>query len=563
MKYFFRTLIFLAIGIFLIACGQSTITTPLPLPSPSETPTPAFNYIPTQTPTATLTPIPTKTHLTSVRPSPIPTIDPLLVDDLLRNAFSIQTLEGVNDVNIRQITGWDYGFGGGVWTGSCDGFYWLDEHHLLLYPAAGEVIGPEGYWANVNIVPQPVIINVESGNIWTPPVNRSPQPTCNWLFWSQELGIIITPEIQNDVSTVSIYTYDGKKLASYSGKLLSTSPSRTKLVLTDNTLIDLRTNKKIKLNWSLEGYDEEVLSKLFWTSDEMRIYRCCYFFADLKTETSFRYGRSDFLDKNGNSLNYKGIWMQQGFWVLDDTYFLVWWQAVDDGDVKYLPLIDPATKTLYDVRELAGIPDEFTSNYTPISPDGNYVWMEGWNESYLVNLNTFQTQHFTYSNPYSYTDSDWSSDSNFVWFQIYDSNAKSAEFDILSITDMKLHPLSVIPQGESEHWWHSTDNIVIYPAKDRNSLVILDAATMSFRELPFKNQGMNYKVDNLAWNPSGDKIAFVTEGSSLWLVDYPSLENLEQVLSTVDRMVNLQWSPDGKSISFISDSKIYIVDTTP
>jgi WD40 repeat protein len=557
MKNFFRVIVFLVIGLLFVACGPSVTATPSPIPSPTTTAIATFTPIPGPTVTAAIEPT---SRPEFVPPTLIPTIDPGLVPELLRKAFSVQTLEGVNGHNIRQITGWDYGFGRGLRTASCAGYYWLDERYLLLYPAAGEVSGSQGTWVGINVVPQSVIINLESGATWLPPVNTS-RPRCNWVDWSRELRILITSEIHNDVSTVSTYMYDGYKLASYPGSVLSVSPSRTKILIADDTLIDLRTNEKINLNWSLEGYQEQILSGLFWTSDETRIYRCCYFYADLNSGTSFRYGRSDFLDRNGNQINYEGLWLQRGFWVLNDKYFLVWWQAVDDGDIKYLPMLDPAKRILYDVREMAGIPEEFTSLYTPVSPDGNYVWMEGWKESYLVNLTTFETQHYTYSNPYSYTDIDWSSDSKFSWFEIYDSDAKTTEFNILSISDMKLHPLSIVPPVESIHWWHPTENTVVYSDRDGKSLIFLDVSTMSYRELSFPLEEPPYTHDDVVWKPNGEKLALVKEDGSVWQVDYPTLENLEQLTPSLSDVSSLNWSPDGNSISFIGGSDIYIVET--
>ena len=225
-------------------------------------------------------------------------------------------------------------------------------------------------------------------------------------------------------------------------------------------------------------------------------------------------------------------------------------------------MFDPATKLFYDVREVAGIPEDFTSLYTPVSPDGNYVWMEGWNESYLVNLATFETQHYTYTNPYSYTDVDWSLDSKFAWFEIYDPETKSTEVQILSIADMNMNSLPVIYQSESEHLWHPSDNMVVYPAEDKNALIFLDVSTMSFRELPFPDQDSRYKISNLAWSPNGDKLIFITESHILWQVDHPALENLEQVTTSTDTIGGAQWSPDGKTIAFVNGSDIYIVDTT-
>lgn len=550
MKKAFRVSVFLAMGLLLIACGQSATATPSPIPSPSAT--------------VTLTPVLSKTTTAPIEPTPrpeyvpptlIPTIDPTLVPGLLSKAFSLQTTEGVNEHNIQQITGWDHGFGGGYWTGSCDGYYWLDANHLLLYPTTGQAGPREGFETPVNAASQPVIINLESGIVWLPPVNTSSTHACNRVYWSRELRIIITSEIRDDISTISTYTYDGYKLADYPGSLLDISPSGTKILVAENTLntlIDLRTTKKIKLNWNLEDYWE-----LYWTSDETRIYRCCYFYADLATGISHRFEVTDLQDINGNHVRSSVLSFRNGFWVRDDKYFLVWWQAVDDGDIKYLPMFDPAEKIFYDVRKMAGIPEDFTSLYTPVSPDGNYVWMEGWSESYLVNLTTFKSQHYTYTNPYSYTDVDWSSDSKFTWFEIYDPDTKSTEVQILSISDMKLSPLPVNPPSESEHLWHPTDNILVYGAKDKNALIFLDVSTMSFRELPFT---LHDTSGDLAWGPNGEKIALIAKDNSLWQVDYPKLENLEQLTPALPNVSNVTWSPDGNSIAFISGSDIYIVD---
>jgi hypothetical protein len=53
----------------------------------------------------------------------------------------------------------------------------------------------------------------------------------------------------------------------------------------------------------------------------------------------------------------------------------------------------------------------------------------------------------------------------------------------------------------------------------------------------------------------------VAEDGSVWQVDYPLLENLEQLTSSLPDVSDLNWSPDGNSISFISGSDIYVVDT--
>lgn len=556
MKNLFRANIVIAVCFLATACSQALQVTSSPVPpKPTATTIPlTATPVPSQIATVTIEPAPRPEY---VPPTLIPTIDPALLPDILNKSLTIQALD-MNGYKVRHITGWDLGFA--EWY--CGGYYWLDTNHILVYPTSGEKQLGEG-GSRFSIASQPVVINVGTGNFWLPSSNQSESPSnCGQLNWSQELKILITTEIHVDTSTVVTYTYDGNKLASYPGELSTISPSRTKILMKDGTVLDLQTNKKINLNWDLENYEAPVpLVSIYWTSDETRIYRCCYFYADLANGKSFRFTESDFLDSQGNPLNYEGLWVYRGKWVLNDKYFLAQWSQIDDGDMRYIPILDPAKKVIYDIRKRAGIPEDFSNNYTLVSPDGNYVWLQGWNESYLVNLTTFESQHFTYSNPYSYTDVDWSSNSKFAWFQIYDPDTKSTEFNILSISDMKLHSLSVVPQAESEHWWHSSDQTVIYPAKDKNALILLNVSTMSIRELSFKDQTLRYKISNLDWNPNGDKLTFITDDHILWQVDYPGIENLEQIIASTNTISGAQWSPDGKSISFISGSDIYIVDT--
>jgi hypothetical protein len=465
----------------------------------------------------------------------------------------------MNGYNTQRIAGWDLGFA--EWY--CGGYYWLDANHMLVYPTSGEEQWGEG-GTRFSIASQPIVVNLDISAFWAPPLSQSDAPSnCGRVDWSSKLKILITWGTHGDASTVSAFTYDGKKLASYPGELSSISPSGTKILMKDGTVLDLQTNKKIKLNWDLENYEAHPPpSAVYWTSDETRIYKCCYLYADLVSGKSFRFTESDFLDSQSNPLNYEGLWVYRGEWVLNDKYFLAQWSQIDDGDMRYIPIIDPAKKIIYDMRKRAGIPEDFSNNYTLVSPDGNYVWLEGWNESYLVNLTTFESQHFTYSNPSSYTDVSWSSDSTFAWFQIYDPDIKSTEFNVLSISNMELHPLPIVLQTEGEHLWHPTDNTVVYPAKDEKALIFLDAPTMTFRELFFKDGETPHEFSNMAWSPNGDKLTFITNNNTLWQVDYPILENLEQIMASTNTIGGAQFSPDGKSISFISGSDIYIVDTT-
>jgi hypothetical protein len=305
-----------------------------------------------------------------------------------------------------------------------------------------------------------------------------------------------------------------------------------------------------------------MLSGLFWADpEETRVYRCCYFYADLTTGTSHRFERSDFQDTSSNHLDPSGLWFYRGRWVRDDTHFLVEWSWIDDGDIRYLPLLEPAQEIFYDVREMVGISEDWTSWKTEISPDGSYIWMTGWEGSYLINLFTFESQYFP---DLSYAEIDWSLNSQSVWVQVSDPTYDTAQFQILSVSDKELRPLPVNPLPNSDHWWHPTDSLVVYPSADRDVLIFLDTATMSYWELPFSLQKppyAPYPFGDFSWSTNGEKIALVAEDGSLWQVDFPKLENLEQLTASLPVVGGVEWSPDSNSIAFISGSDIYIVET--
>jgi len=136
MKKFFRAIVFLAMGLLLITCGQSVTVIPSPIPSPTN----AIIELPTATVTpkmtTTLESTPTQAY---VPPTLLPTIDPNLVPNLLRESISSQTLKGANGHSLQRITGWDYGFR----QQPCSGYQWLDSNHLLLYPRTGQ--GNDGF----------------------------------------------------------------------------------------------------------------------------------------------------------------------------------------------------------------------------------------------------------------------------------------------------------------------------------------------------------------------------------------------------------------------------------
>ena len=541
MKYFFRALIFLAIGFFLVACGQVAMATPISDTSP--TPVAVFiTTTPVPSPLPTFIVIPTGTSSAPALPTLIPTIEPSTLSTLLSKAFSVQTLEGINGHNIKVIGKWSYGFG-------CGGYDWLDSSHLLLYPSTGQVYDMSfgGTGSGKNLVTQPAVINVETGKVWLPYIKRAkPSEECETIPWSRDLGILIT----GNKLSVGIYTFDGDFVSHYQGELVSVSPSRTKIIVADDTIIDLRSNKIVDLDWYMNEDDGSGMLSFspYWSSDEERVYRCCFHFADIHTGDSFDFNMDDLVG-TGKKLPLYSTHLS-GKWVRNNNYFLIDWNWVYEGDQNYLPMFDPASKKYYDVREKAGIPPDEGCPVTSISPNGMYVWLQCWSNSYLINLETFNSVTYPH---YGVDDIAWSKDGQFAWVKESNSNIR----EVLAVSNGELKSLNIKTPFDLPFWWHPSNHLLAYISEDKQKIRLVNAENMSLQEADLPTT-----FSHIVWNPSGDHIALVAEDGSLWQVNYPNLDSLEQLTISLPNVQNVSWSPDGKSISFISNSKIYIVETT-
>lgn len=548
MRHLCKAVVFLGIFAFLISCQLASQVTPMPIPSPSESSAFGITFPPSQTATATATLEATPTRA-FVPPTLIPTLDPTSVPALLR-ALSVHTLEGMNGHNIRQIMGWNYGFR----QDPCCGYEWLDPNHLLLYPRTGE--GTEPYMdgsRRIELSSQPVISNLESGYFWQPRSNISTS-----IYVAPKLGIVFLQEAYGSATgptmpSVITYTFDGQEITRYWGKILGVSPSGEKILVDDDTVIDLRTNKVTDLAWHMD-YDLGRSSKLYWSSDETRLYQCCFYFADLRTGRSYNFEWSDLRGANGKPVSDQMHAHVDGQWVLNDRYFLVKWDYWSAWSGDPVPLFSPMDKEYYDLAKLAGIPSSCIgySTYT-VSPNGMYVWVKcssianGEIVSFLVDLTTFEST--SYNVPIN--DFFWSPDSKFGWTDGLDTS----DSYVLSVASKKLLPIPVNPRYEDEPVWHFKDPILAYTENDQ-TLILLNAKDMSIEKWKSPIPIMGF-----GWSVNGDRVRFIAKDRSIWQVDYPMFQNLEQLTEPVSDIHQVFWSPDGKSISFISGSDIYVVDT--
>jgi len=198
---------------------------------------------------------------------------------------------------------------------------------------------------------------------------------------------------------------------------------------------------------------------------------------------------------------------------------------------------------------LTDIPDDSNCRLRSVTPDRKNIWVNCYNpNNYLVNLETFAS--YPYSGDLNIVA--WSSNSSFAWVRTYPDNKDP---QILSVLDNQLISLPISAQIETI-FWHPNDNNLSFLSEDMQTLILVDAQTMIVQKFMLPS-----KFHNIIWDQNGSKVALIAEDGSLWQVDYPKMENLEQLTGPIPDVKDISWSPDGNSVAFISGSDIYIVDT--
>jgi hypothetical protein len=424
------------------------------------------------------------------------------------------------------------------------GYYWLDAVHLLLYPRLGEQNnGFSG--VREDLAYQPAVINLKNGYVWLPGLG---------VDWSSELGILIdavykTSSDGHQSEVVYTYTFDGQRISSYSGKLTGVSPSRTKILI-NNTWIDLKSGETVTFKWDsdLDTDIDIYFPRPLWSSDETQVYTCCYKYGNARTGETFTFLPND-VSLDGKEMD-NILYHADGEWVLDDSHLLVQFDFFNSIPLDFIPLFDIKARTLHNLNTLAGIPTEKYGPNCPMtfaSPDGKSIWATCYSGDYLVDLSSLTSVEFPMSNSYDYPT--WSADSQFAWME-------SEPRLLLSVSSKTLSSLPVEPLYDSELLWHPTDPVLAYISKDAQNLVMLNAETMFHQEI-----GLDTPFQELAWSPTGDRAALLAKDGSLWQLDYPRLNKLEQLTMSSSAGSEVKWSPDGNSISFISGSNIYTVET--
>ena len=566
-------LLFLVV-VLLISCNRFTSASEI---SPTEVMETALFTVKTAiaetqaaVPTVTFTasPIPQATLIPRYRqPTLIPTIEPAKIPDLLNNSLSVEVLKTFNGHNQQRITGWSNGFTGDLWDrgsrGNNQGYLWMDSNHLLLFPNIGVTQQPN--WDT--IYAHPVVMKIDTGKIWLPPNDRSMKDS-RWFNiilprWSPKLEVLVTAETIGGEDGVSIFTADGKHVAHYEGQLVDVSPSAERVFVVGDTWIDLGSGKKVDFGWG-PGFGYE-LDRWFpiWSRDENQIYFCCYYYGNAKTGQSYTITNEDTIFDGGPFISrYNNLRHAYGVWLNDHVVMAkpdVWWY----GGPEFSSIFDVSERTYHNLGVVADLPDAFNNNtysYKSISPTGDYMYISPGAQSatnpqiYLVDLRTLKSQLYHVGTV------DWSANGKYAIMGL----------QVLTLSNKTSRTLPPKPDSEKLFYggpsaWHPTQGVRLSISADKlmhRYLYFLDVDTLTYRHwaLPSNFDGTLGGGTSIIWSPNGDRLALAVADGSLWQIDYPKFENLEQLTSPIADVKDISWSPDNRYLSYVGGTDIYIVD---
>lgn len=572
MKSFVGAFFTFVLCLFLFACTQNESQKTATAVHPTATETranietkPATFILPSPQSAINMTPI----VITPIPQSPsttqLPDFEPTQIPGLLQSALTMETLSGFNGQNMQRISGWKYGFS------TLD---WLGANHIMLYPYAGVTSALDTRVAGI----YPAVVNLNSEEFWIPYLSQAIINKINrreTFSWSAQLGVLIIPGPNNEVN---VYSPDGELRNSYPGSLLGVSPSATKLLIDNGTWLDLSNGKAVDFAWQQTYPATDFATFAYswgfhpiWSSDEMRVYSCCYLYGNAKTSTSYSMPYNEITIDGKKVDNYFSLQHFGGIWVLGDTYLLPSWGGALDGSPNFIPLFDPAARTYRNLSAMLGLPYSIENlpmpycNRPSAHPGGRYVWVDCLDGGHLIDLANFRSRVYPPPADYSYEqgnsftlNTEWSADGTYLL----------VGRSILSVATGEMKPL---PKDCNDLSWHSKDDVIACLSIDSQSLLLIDSKTVSIQKeiiLPIEFQ-------ELIWSPEGKHIALLARDSSLWQVDYPKLENLEQLTAatpewthrrystTINESLvkNILWSPDGMSLAFIGGADVYVVDT--
>ncbi|MCL4256919.1 MAG: PD40 domain-containing protein [Anaerolineales bacterium] len=427
-------------------------------------------------------------------------------------------------------------------------YRWLDSEHLMLFPVVGQTQVNDvdySYWTH------PIVVSIDGSPSWA---LSQPQEYCNLPTWSAALERVI----EVDEAGVQLRTLAGDVTATHPGSLpLSLAPSGLRL-LAGTTWLDLETGQTAALSdaWGAAGF-----FKIAWSADELRLFGCCFHYADVGSGDAWE-------QESFNELTVVG----RGSWPGEEVYSRALWAPGDEQAVidtvainfmapmsmdTALPVFLPAQNSIIDLRDMLPADTPGLCHARP-APQATAVWVSCvqpvgevalLNDTYLISLPSLQVAIIS-SQPELLA---WSADGRYALYRRDTEVATSLSvLDTQNIIDRQL-PAPALDDVA----WHPERPLALLFTPGVQDLLVVDAAS-SLR----RNLAAELPVRAAIWQPQSGGLALLAQDGSLWwLADAFDPDSLPELLTpTLPNVHSIRWSPDGRWLAFVSEGTLYLIE---
>ncbi|MBX3046278.1 MAG: PD40 domain-containing protein [Anaerolineales bacterium] len=428
-------------------------------------------------------------------------------------------------------------------------YRWLDSEHLMLFPVVGQTQVNEVDFSNWT---HPIVVSVDGSPSWALSL---PQEFCSLPTWSAALERVI----EADEASVQLRTLAGDVTATHPGSLpLSLSPSGLRL-LAGTTWLDLETGQTATLSdaWGAAGF-----FKIAWSADELRLFGCCFHYADVGSGDAWEQESYNELTVVG-----RGSWpgeevAARALWVSGDEQAVIDTLAIQfmlpTSVVTALPVFLPAENSIIDLRTVLpdDLPDLCPNRLAPQAtalwvscPEQNAGGITPAQDAYLISLPSLQVTILS-TQPQLLA---WSADGRYALYRQNSDVATSLWIlDTTTIINTQL-PAPVLDDVA----WHPERPLALLFTPGRQDLLVVDAASSLRRNLTAE-----LPVRAAIWQPQASGLVLLAQDGSLWwLADALDPDSLpEQLTPSLPNVHSIRWSPDGRWLAFVSEGALYLIE---
>jgi WD40 repeat protein len=336
------------------------------------------------------------------------------------------------------------------------------------------------------------------------------------------------------------------------------SPSGLRL-LTGAIWRDLATGQVVDFGarHEFDPYDTPLPNPA-WSSDETRLFSCCFQYADVGTGEYVEFSLTpvDLPGRDGPGPGSPGL---SSWWVLGDTRALTGIDLYDYSTVTLypiIPVIDPLTRAYSDLGAITSLRTNPICPFIDISvaPDRAHVVIRC-EQMQVIDLRTLTAQPIITGHDFV----SWSPDGQYALFtkgqgMRWHEPVRNGEFalwpliegDAYLITDRVIRTPVWNPHGK----W------LAYFSDDGKTLITLEAATRASRVVLLPQPFVS-----AVWSLQGDMLAVIAEDGSVWAAS-PALGQAQQLTPPLPNVRDVRWSPSGNQLAFVSGADVYVVSVT-